>query len=97
MFNGETCFKLAIRNKYERCGDKMSTLPTEFERTEIGEIQIAPEVIEVIAGLATVEVKGVAGMSGGFAGGIVELLGRKNLSKALRWKSDSAKLLWMSP
>ncbi|QWU14773.1 Uncharacterized conserved protein YloU, alkaline shock protein (Asp23) family [Paenibacillus sophorae] len=62
----------------------MSTLPTEFERTEIGEIQIAPEVIEVIAGLATVEVKGVAGMSGGFAGGIVELLGRKNLSKGVK-------------
>ncbi|KHF32496.1 hypothetical protein CM49_05269 [Paenibacillus sp. P1XP2] len=38
----------------------MSTEPNEFERTEIGEIQIAPEVIEVIAGLATVEVKGVA-------------------------------------
>lgn len=63
---------------------KMSTLPTEYERTEIGEIQIAPEVIEVIAGLATVEVKGVAGMSGGFAGGIVELLGRKNLSKGVK-------------
>ncbi|AIQ48333.1 alkaline-shock protein [Paenibacillus sp. FSL R7-0273] len=62
----------------------MSTLPTEFERTEIGEIQIAPEVIEVIAGLATVEVRGVAGMSGGFAGGIVELLGRKNLSKGVK-------------
>ncbi|AIQ30993.1 MULTISPECIES: Asp23/Gls24 family envelope stress response protein [Paenibacillus] len=62
----------------------MSTLPTEYERTEIGEIQIAPEVIEVIAGLATVEVKGVAGMSGGFAGGIVELLGRKNLSKGVK-------------
>src|SRR6476469_7971981 len=62
----------------------MSTLPTEFERTEIGEIQIAPEVIEVIAGLATVEVKGVAGMSGGLAGGIAELLGRKNLSKGVK-------------
>ncbi|WP_151734345.1 Asp23/Gls24 family envelope stress response protein ['Paenibacillus yunnanensis' Narsing Rao et al. 2020] len=62
----------------------MSTIGTEYERTEIGEIQIAPEVIEVIAGLATVEVKGVAGMSGGFAGGIVELLGRKNLSKGVK-------------
>ncbi|WP_054957706.1 Asp23/Gls24 family envelope stress response protein [Paenibacillus dakarensis] len=61
----------------------MDSLPTEFERTEIGQIQIAPEVIEVIAGLATVEVRGVAGMSGGFAGGIVELLGRKNLSKGV--------------
>ncbi|MCC3379722.1 Asp23/Gls24 family envelope stress response protein [Paenibacillus farraposensis] len=62
----------------------MSTVPTEFERTEIGEIQIAPEVIEVIAGLATVEVQGVAGMSGGFAGGFAELLGRKNLSKGVK-------------
>lgn len=62
----------------------MSTVPTEFERTEIGEIQIAPEVIEVIAGLATVEVPGVAGMSGGFAGGFAELLGRKNLSKGVK-------------
>lgn len=61
----------------------VDSLPTEFERTEIGQIQIAPEVIEVIAGLATVEVQGVAGMSGGFAGGIVELLGRKNLSKGV--------------
>lgn len=61
----------------------VESLPTEFERTDIGQIQIAPEVIEVIAGLATVEVQGVAGMSGGFAGGIVELLGRKNLSKGV--------------
>ncbi|MCM3784111.1 Asp23/Gls24 family envelope stress response protein [Neobacillus mesonae] len=62
----------------------MSTVPTEFERTDIGEIQIAPEVIEVIAGLATLEVSGVAGMSGGFAGGFAELLGRKNLSKGVK-------------
>ncbi|MGN7357523.1 Asp23/Gls24 family envelope stress response protein [Paenibacillus sp. SAF-054] len=62
----------------------MSTVPSESERTDIGEIQIAPEVIEVIAGLATVEVSGVAGMSGGFAGGIAELLGRKNLSKGVK-------------
>lgn len=61
----------------------VDSLPTEFERTDIGQIQIAPEVIEVIAGLAAVEVRGVAGMSGGFAGGIVELLGRKNLSKGV--------------
>jgi Uncharacterized protein conserved in bacteria len=56
----------------------------EFERTEIGTIQIAPEVIAVIAGLATVEVSGVAGMSGGIAGGIAELLGRKNLAKGVK-------------
>ncbi|RAP76483.1 Asp23/Gls24 family envelope stress response protein [Paenibacillus montanisoli] len=62
----------------------MSTLAADYEKTDMGTIQIAPEVIEVIAGLATIEVHGVAGMSGGFAGGIAELLGRKNLSKGVK-------------
>ncbi|MCR8843164.1 Asp23/Gls24 family envelope stress response protein [Paenibacillus sp. SC116] len=62
----------------------MSQAVSEFERTDLGNIQIAPEVIEVIAGLATIEIEGVAGMSGGFAGGIAELLGRKNLSKGVK-------------
>ncbi|MBH5318064.1 Asp23/Gls24 family envelope stress response protein [Paenibacillus sp. GSMTC-2017] len=62
----------------------MSTIAADYEKTEIGTIQIAPEVIEVIAGLAAVEVEGVAGMSGGLAGGIAELLGRKNLSKGVK-------------
>ncbi|MFD0711053.1 Asp23/Gls24 family envelope stress response protein [Paenibacillus sp. GCM10027626] len=62
----------------------MSTLAADYEKTDMGVIQIAPEVIEIIAGLATVEVEGVAGMSGGFAGGIAELLGRKNLSKGVK-------------
>ncbi|WP_127585992.1 Asp23/Gls24 family envelope stress response protein [Paenibacillus koleovorans] len=62
----------------------MTTLAADYEKTDMGTIQIAPEVIEVIAGLATVEVPGVAGMSGGFAGGIAELLGRKNLSKGVK-------------
>jgi uncharacterized alkaline shock family protein YloU len=62
----------------------MTTIAADYEKTDIGNIQIAPEVIEVIAGLATIEVQGVAGMSGGFAGGIAELLGRKNLSKGVK-------------
>lgn len=62
----------------------MSTLAADYEKTDMGTIQIAPEVIEIIAGLATIEVTGVAGMSGGFAGGIAELLGRKNLSKGVK-------------
>lgn len=62
----------------------MTTFAPEFEKTEIGTIQLAPEVVAVIAGLATIEVNGVAGMSGGLGGGIAELLGRKNLSKGVK-------------
>ena len=62
----------------------MSAVIPEYEKTDLGNIQIAPEVIGIIAGLATVEVEGVAGMSGGFAGGFAELLGRKNLSKGVK-------------
>lgn len=57
---------------------------TEFNSTDMGNIRIANEVIEIIAGLATIEVRGVAGMSGGVAGGIAELLGRKNLAKGVK-------------
>lgn len=62
----------------------MSTIAPEFTKTDLGSIQIAPEVIEIIAGLATIEVQGVVGMSGGFAGGIAEMLGKKNLSKGVK-------------
>ena len=49
------------------------------------EIQIADEVVSVIAGKAVSEVSGVAGMAGGFAGGISEVLsGKKNLSKGIK-------------
>ncbi|MBL0388136.1 Asp23/Gls24 family envelope stress response protein [Tumebacillus sp. ITR2] len=57
---------------------------TEFSSTDMGNIRIANEVIEIIAGLAATEIVGVAGMSGGVAGGIAELLGRKNLSKGVK-------------
>jgi uncharacterized alkaline shock family protein YloU len=60
------------------------TTNTEFDSTDMGNIRIANEVIEIIAGLAATEVRGVAGMSGGVAGGIAELLGRKNLSKGVK-------------
>lgn len=49
-----------------------------------GSIKIADEVVAIIAGLAATEVEGVAGMSGGIAGGIAEILGRKNLSKGVK-------------
>lgn len=56
----------------------------DYENTDKGSIKIADEVVGIIAGLAATEVDGVAGMSGGVAGGIAELLGRKNLSKGVK-------------
>lgn len=51
---------------------------------QYGNIRIADEVVAVIAGLAATEIEGVAGMSGNLAGGIAEMLGRKNLSKGVK-------------
>lgn len=51
---------------------------------EKGSIRISEEVVAIIAGIAATEVTGVAGMSGGIAGGIAEMLGRKNLSKGVK-------------
>jgi uncharacterized alkaline shock family protein YloU len=52
--------------------------------TELGAVKIADEVIAVIAGLAAIEVQGVASMSGGLAGGIAEVLGRRQFSKGVK-------------
>ncbi len=56
----------------------------ENEKTENG-IEILNDVIAVIAGVAVSEVQGVASMSGGFAGGITEVLsGKKNMAKGIK-------------
>ncbi|WP_353892395.1 Asp23/Gls24 family envelope stress response protein [Proteinivorax hydrogeniformans] len=49
-----------------------------------GSIRIADEVVAVIAGIAATNIEGIAGMSGGVAGGIAEMIGRKNLSKGVK-------------
>ena len=56
----------------------------EAEKSENG-IEISNDVIAVIAGVAVSEVQGVASMSGGFAGGITEVLsGKKNMAKGTK-------------
>lgn len=58
----------------------------ENKTEEIGNgIEISNDVIAVIAGVAVTEVQGVSAMSGGFAGGITEVLsGKKNLAKGIK-------------
>ena len=69
----------------EKIQDESKTAETEnSENTENG-IEISNDVIAVIAGVAVSEVQGVASMSGGFAGGITEVLsGKKNMAKGTK-------------
>ncbi|WP_096270552.1 Asp23/Gls24 family envelope stress response protein [Paucisalibacillus globulus] len=54
------------------------------ENTGLGKVEIAPEVIEVIAGIAALEVEGLANMRGNFATGVVERFGKKSHSKGVK-------------
>lgn len=53
-------------------------------KDSLGKVEIAPEVIEVIAGIAASEVEGVAQMRGNFATGVAEKLGKKNHGKGVK-------------
>lgn len=66
--------------------DKEEIVELEEEiKTENEGIQISNDVVAVIAGVAVSEVSGVAGMAGGFAGGISEVFsGKKNLAKGIK-------------
>lgn len=71
-------------NKKEEENMTEKNIEVEVENTESG-IEISNDVIAVIAGVAVSEVQGVASMSGGFAGGISEVLsGKKNLAKGIK-------------
>ncbi len=52
--------------------------------SNVGEVQIADEVVATIAGLAATEVEGVAAMSGNITNELVSKLGMKNLSKGVK-------------
>ena len=70
-------------NKNEEKGEVVEL--DEEIKTENEGIQISSDVVAVIAGVAVSEVQGVSGMSGGFAGGITEVLsGKKNLAKGIK-------------
>lgn len=57
---------------------------TLYEKDKIGEVQIADEVVAIIAGLAATEVEGVDSMAGNITNELVGKLGMKNLSKGVK-------------
>lgn len=71
---------------------KMNELSFEMESysSELGKVEISPEVIEVIASIAASDVEGVASMRGSFASGVVERLGKKTHGKGVKVELSEA-------
>ena len=61
---------------------------TIYDDEGIGTVQIADEVVAIIAGLAATEVDGVASMAGNVTRDLIEKLGMKSLSKGVKITMD---------
>lgn len=62
--------------------------PHDYNIEDIGQVQIADEVIAVIASIAATEVEGVAKMSGNITAEIASIVGMKSLSKGVKVRID---------
>lgn len=56
---------------------------------ELGNITVSKEVVEIIAALETIKVKGVVGISSGHKAGSVNVLPKKDIAKGIE--------VWMKP
>ncbi|MDN2452371.1 Asp23/Gls24 family envelope stress response protein [Lactobacillus sp. UCMA15818] len=56
----------------------------ESKEATLGQIEVAPEVIEVIIGIAAKQVEGVYSMRGSLANSVNELFGRKSRGKGVK-------------
>ena len=57
---------------------------TKLHNHEFGEVNISDDVIGIITNIAAMEIEGVNGLYGSFAGDIAEIFGKKNLSKGVK-------------
>lgn len=57
---------------------------TIYDDDTVGTVQIADEVVAIIAGLAATEVEGVASMAGNITNEVVGKLGIKSLSRGVK-------------
>lgn len=64
--------------------DEIKEEVIEVNEIEENGIKIADDVVATIAGKAASEVTGVYSMSGGFAGGISEVFGKKSYTKGIK-------------
>ena len=63
--------------------EERNTYKIEYDGN-LGEVQIADEVVAVIAGIAAMEVEGVSSMVGNTTRELISKLGMKTLSKGVR-------------
>jgi len=63
---------------------KDDSLLNVSNHNDLGKVEIAQEVIEVITGIAASEIEGISSMRGSFATGVVEKLGKKSHSKGVK-------------
>ncbi len=55
-----------------------------IKEDNLGEVNIADEVVTIIAGLAATEVDGISSMAGNITNELVSKLGKKNLAKGVK-------------
>lgn len=61
---------------------------TTQDNSSYGKIDIAEEVLAIIAGIAANEISGIASMNGGWTGEITEMFGIKKLNKGVQISLD---------
>jgi uncharacterized alkaline shock family protein YloU len=61
---------------------------SNLEVMEYGVVRIADDVVGTIANIAATEIQGVNGLSGGIAGELVEMFGKKNLTKGVKVNTE---------
>lgn len=61
---------------------------SNLEVMEYGDVRIADDVVGTIANIAATEIQGVNGLSGGIAGDLVEIFGKKNFTKGVKVNTE---------
>ena len=73
-----------VKRKY--ANQPENNLSAAEEEEELGYVELADDVIAIVASLAALDVPGVISMSTGFREGLSNFLGKKSLAKGVRVK-----------